>query len=66
MFRNSVHGVLLAALVVALVNCASNAFAGPGSGFSAPEISPSAASSALAVLAGSGLMLAERLGFRRK
>ena len=64
MFRNSVHSVLLAALVVALINCASDVLAAPPA--VAPEISPTAASSALAVLAGSGLMLAERLGFRRK
>ncbi len=64
MIRNSVHSLLFVGLVVALVNCASSAFAGPP--LPAPEISPAAASSAIAVLAGSGLMLAERFGFRRK
>ena len=65
MIRNSVHGILLATLVLAFVNCAPDLFAAPP-GINVPEISPAAASSALAVLAGSGLMLAERLRFRRK
>lgn len=65
MVRNSVHGILLASLVVALINCSSDLFAG-GPVLGVPEISPATASSALAVLAGSGLMLAERLRFRRK
>ena len=64
MIRNSLHGMLLATLVVALVNCGSDLFASPPA--STPEISPAAASRALAVLTGSGLMLVERLRFRRK
>ena len=65
--RNSVHGVLLLFLIAAIANCVSASYAGgSGSGNFAPEISPSAASSALAVLAGCGLMLAERLRFVRK
>ncbi|MDX1928947.1 MAG: hypothetical protein SFV81_20620 [Pirellulaceae bacterium] len=66
MIRSSLQGILFAGLVVALINCGASAFATPPGGFGVPEISPTAASSAIAILAGSGLMLAERLGFRRK
>jgi hypothetical protein len=38
----------------------------PPPGIDVPEIDPSSAASALAVLAGGGLMLAERFGFRRR
>ncbi len=66
MIRNSIHGILLATLVAAVINFAPSLYASGGAVFGVPEISPSAASGAIAVLAASGLMLAERLGFRRK
>lgn len=65
MIRISVNGVLFSALVIALVNCSSSLVAAPPA-IPVPEMSPAAATSAIAVLASSGLILAERLRFRRK
>ncbi len=62
MKRGFLHYGLLLGLAAAVVNCATVVMAAPP----APEIDPSSAASALAVLAGSGLMLAERFGFRKK
>lgn len=67
MVRSPLHGFLFATLVVAFASFGSNLFAGNGPGFNAvPEISPTTASSAIAILSASGLMLAERLRLRRK
>ncbi|MEQ9408328.1 MAG: hypothetical protein RIK87_11405 [Fuerstiella sp.] len=53
----------LAAIAVVSVGGVAQANFGPPA---VPEIDPSSAASALTVLAGGGLILAERLGFRRK
>ncbi|WP_145388634.1 hypothetical protein [Stieleria neptunia] len=63
-FRKIVYIALLSAFTVSLWNLASTASAAPPAGV--PEIDPSSAACALAVLSGCGLMVAERLGLRRK
>jgi hypothetical protein len=62
--RGFVYYLALGGLLATIANCAAVAMAAPPP--SVPEIDPSSAASAMAVLAGSGLMLAERFGFRRK
>ena len=62
--RDLLRSGLVVAMAAAVVNLATVGFAAPPPGV--PEIDPSSAASALAVLAGSGLILAERLGLRRK
>ncbi len=64
-FRNLVRYSVVGVCVLTIVNCASVAIAhGPPLGV--PEIDPSSASSALALLGSGALILAERFGFRRK
>ena len=57
--------VLVGAFVASVWSCASVAMAAPPAP-GVPEIDPASASSAMAVLAAGGLMLADRLGIRRK
>lgn len=64
--RDLLRSTLMLALVAAVINLPTIALGAPSVQFSAPEIDPSSAASALAVLAGSGLILAERFGIRRK
>ena len=52
-------------IVGGVLNISGVALAG-GPVMGVPEIDPASAASALAVLAGGGLMLAERFGFRRR
>ena len=55
----------MAFVVGGIFNSAGISIAG-GPPMGVPEIDPTSAASALAVLAGGGLMLAERFGFRRR
>ena len=64
--RDLLRSGLVVAMAAAVLNLATVGFAAPPAPPGVPEIDPSSAASALAVLAGSGLILAERLGLRRK
>lgn len=65
--RTCLRFTAMAFVVGGIFNSAiSVVMAAPSGHFSVPEIDPSSAASALAVLAGGGLMLAERFGFRRR
>lgn len=66
LFRNCLRFTAMTMIVGGIINVAGVALAAPTGFFDVPEIDPSSAASAFAVLAGSGLMLAERFGFRRK
>lgn len=64
LFRSCLRYSAMALVVGGIMNMAQVAMAKVPT--PVPEIDPSSAASALAVLAGGGLMLAERMGFRRK
>ena len=66
--RSCLRVMAMAIVMGGIMNMAGVALAAPPTGFETdvPEIDPTSAASALAVLAGSGLMLAERFGYRRR
>ena len=70
--RSCIRVMAMAIVVGGIMNSAGVSLAAPPAPESqnidgdVPEIDPTSAASALAVLAGGGLMLAERFGFRRR
>ena len=63
--RRIVRVAVVAVFGLAIMNCAAAAMAAPPT-IGVPEVDPSSAVGAMSVLAAGGLILAERLGFRRK